>query len=176
MCIRDRISTIDRIEVAAANPTAIEAAEAAGFQVSSLAEASNLLELNANGANDLASLDAVKVQVTWLNLSNANLYDTAMEKLTSFENLTRLRLQGNPISDVGVEALIGLKYLESLNLNNTKISDDVIESLQKMPSLRNIYLFGTAVSEEAITQLQTCLLYTSPSPRDLSTSRMPSSA
>ncbi len=146
---------IERIEVAAATPAAIEAAEAAGFQVSSLAEGSNLLELNANGANDLASLDAIKAQITWLNLSNASLDDTTIKKLASFENLTRLRLQENPVSDAGVEALIGLQYLESLNLNNTKISDVVIESLQKMPSLRNVYLFGTAVSEGAITQLQT---------------------
>ena len=30
--------------------------------------------------------------------------------------------------------------------------------------------------EEAVAAARTCLLYTSPSPRDLSTSRMPSSA
>ena len=37
---------------------------------------------------------------------------------------------------------------------------------------------GTGVAQEAVQQLQSylCLLYTSPSPRDLSTSRMPSSA
>ena len=32
------------------------------------------------------------------------------------------------------------------------------------------------VSSARLAQIQTCLLYTSPSPRDLSTSRMPSSA
>ena len=36
----------------------------------------------------------------------------------------------------------------------------------------NAYLFISSV----IDQLASCLLYTSPSPRDLSTSRMPSSA
>ena len=35
--------------------------------------------------------------------------------------------------------------------------------------------YGETV-ESVIEQLQSCLLYTSPSPRDLSTSRMPSSA
>ena len=34
----------------------------------------------------------------------------------------------------------------------------------------------TAMTSEVSVQLEGCLLYTSPSPRDLSTSRMPSSA
>ena len=35
---------------------------------------------------------------------------------------------------------------------------------------------GSFHSKDDLAQLDTCLLYTSPSPRDLSTSRMPSSA
>ena len=35
---------------------------------------------------------------------------------------------------------------------------------------------GVAIAAAQIDRLQRCLLYTSPSPRDLSTSRMPSSA
>ena len=35
---------------------------------------------------------------------------------------------------------------------------------------------GAGVQAEVIDQIKGCLLYTSPSPRDLSTSRMPSSA
>ena len=35
---------------------------------------------------------------------------------------------------------------------------------------------GIAWKDMAVANLETCLLYTSPSPRDLSTSRMPSSA
>ena len=38
-----------------------------------------------------------------------------------------------------------------------------------------IFRYRTAVDTESV-QVRTCLLYTSPSPRDLSTSRMPSSA
>ena len=34
----------------------------------------------------------------------------------------------------------------------------------------------TVIQQPVPTKAQTCLLYTSPSPRDLSTSRMPSSA
>ena len=40
----------------------------------------------------------------------------------------------------------------------------------------NIGVFLLQLSDESITYGWSCLLYTSPSPRDLSTSRMPSSA
>ena len=43
-------------------------------------------------------------------------------------------------------------------------------------TLSNIISYATGVVEHYIGQQVFCLLYTSPSPRDLSTSRMPSSA
>ena len=39
-----------------------------------------------------------------------------------------------------------------------------------------LLLVGAAIHLAGVISLWTCLLYTSPSPRDLSTSRMPSSA
>ena len=44
------------------------------------------------------------------------------------------------------------------------------------PSSRSYRHFGAQRGEEKIRVRYPCLLYTSPSPRDLSTSRMPSSA
>ena len=50
----------------------------------------------------------------------------------------------------------------------------------RKPAIRLWVDFGPAIGEKKtsaqITDRYTCLLYTSPSPRDLSTSRMPSSA
>ena len=46
---------------------------------------------------------------------------------------------------------------------------DVEEIVQSIPQIRDLANLNTI-------QLYNCLLYTSPSPRDLSTSRMPSSA
>ena len=63
----------------------------------------------------------------------------------------------------GLEALI--------DDNKIKNKDDVREYLEALlfyGSLRNDYIF--------LKSIYICLLYTSPSPRDLSTSRMPSSA
>ena len=43
-------------------------------------------------------------------------------------------------------------------------------------TLKPIPYDGTRSVKSVLSELQNCLLYTSPSPRDLSTSRMPSSA
>ena len=42
--------------------------------------------------------------------------------------------------------------------------------------IRNLFIAFAVLLTTAQLRLETCLLYTSPSPRDLSTSRMPSSA
>ena len=51
---------------------------------------------------------------------------------------------------------------------------------KRVSSIYGNALFELAVEENKmdalLSEVQTCLLYTSPSPRDLSTSRMPSSA
>ena len=49
-------------------------------------------------------------------------------------------------------------------------------SLQKWISLQLAQRVGIAVNLRFLPLEKACLLYTSPSPRDLSTSRMPSSA
>ena len=48
------------------------------------------------------------------------------------------------------------------------LSTDLAEAAQELRDKAEPFAFATIV--------RTCLLYTSPSPRDLSTSRMPSSA
>ena len=54
-----------------------------------------------------------------------------------------------------------------------------VEDLDRVNGINNSYanlrLFGHTENDVIVT-LYSCLLYTSPSPRDLSTSRMPSSA
>ena len=57
-------------------------------------------------------------------------------------------------------------------------TDDLdIDSISMMTIVVNAEdKFGVKIPDEEVKNLKTCLLYTSPSPRDLSTSRMPSSA
>ena len=71
------------------------------------------------------------------------------------------------------------------SLRAEKIGDElkkeislIINKETKDPRLQNINITAVKVSDDIgiATVFYTCLLYTSPSPRDLSTSRMPSSA
>ena len=59
---------------------------------------------------------------------------------------------------------------EELNAENRQIA---VEEADYREALRAEYVCGNC---SAYNQTDDCLLYTSPSPRDLSTSRMPSSA
>ena len=52
----------------------------------------------------------------------------------------------------------------------------VLEHRRKEARHAGLFLFNDELSEFLGEKAQNCLLYTSPSPRDLSTSRMPSSA
>ena len=52
----------------------------------------------------------------------------------------------------------------------------VAQAFTVIPEVQDTYLHGEMVAFGLLTQLTFCLLYTSPSPRDRTRSRMPSSA
>ena len=58
------------------------------------------------------------------------------------------------------------------------LDEIIVTSRKRAESVQEIPATVMAISQEALAQMgaKACLLYTSPSPRDLSTSRMPSSA
>ena len=60
-----------------------------------------------------------------------------------------------------------MKASELRELNNTELEEKLKSLKEELFNLR---------FQLAINQLENCLLYTSPSPRDISGSRMPSSA
>eukprot|EP00831_Metopus_contortus_P071240 TRINITY_DN6510_c0_g1_i1.p1 TRINITY_DN6510_c0_g1~~TRINITY_DN6510_c0_g1_i1.p1 ORF type:complete len:133 (-),score=25.49 TRINITY_DN6510_c0_g1_i1:62-460(-) len=111
------------------------------------------------------------------------------------KKLSTLDLNENKIGDKGaqflVKALTSNSTLTTLSLKRNKLTDKTIEELRKAdkiygkckleiqpPSIPktspevSLYLSTRRIRLNPYT----CLLYTSPSPRDLSTSRMPSSA
>ena len=57
-----------------------------------------------------------------------------------------------------------------------KLSSDDNDFLNELYSQEIVKLKGSHQDDEFLRRVYGCLLYTSPSPRDLSTSRMPSSA
>ena len=95
------------------------------------------------------------------------------DDLSGLYNVNNLNLQNIVFADF--EASIGrlatLPALRSLYIS-LQTEDQVDLIMSALPNLE--YLNGLAVDRDALQE--DCLLYTSPSPRDLSTSRMPSSA
>ena len=83
---------------------------------------------------------------------------------------------GAPFIAVGAILIILKAALDFKNAENT--DQALVELQEKLNQLSTSSdEAGQPLTDNAfVTQLITCLLYTSPSPRDLSTSRMPSSA
>ena len=68
----------------------------------------------------------------------------------------------------------------NLDLKNKLVNGDSLKELKKIPNETFDLIFAdppyNLQLKSELTRPDSCLLYTSPSPRDLSTSRMPSSA
>ena len=105
---------------------------------------------------------------------NLTVFSRTLEKAKSLEKLGAII--ANSLGEAVKEVDIVITMLTDDNavekvlgdqefLNNLKISSTVIDMSSIKPKIAIKY-----------GQLLNCLLYTSPSPRDLSTSRMPSSA
>ena len=92
------------------------------------------------------------------------MHSTRLKQATSAQNLSNAQVPGFRGDEIG--GRFGSVYLSADNQLETRVFAKKSE-----PGL-----FSDEQGELRLTGERTCLLYTSPSPRDLSTSRMPSSA
>ena len=105
--------------------------------------------------NDLISLQQVKNNITWLNLSNTNLKDNDLGYLAELPHLTRLKIQKNPrITDNGIKAIKGLENLSQLNLYGTGVTDAAFESFSMMKGLKKLFLWNTRVTPTGIEKFK----------------------
>ena len=105
-----------------------------------------------------------------LNLSYNNLTGTIPD-FDSLTNLKRLHLNDNQLKGP-IPYFDSLYNLEQLYLQNNNLTD----TIPNFPTLTNLTNLAIDHNQLSGAIPDFCLLYTSPSPRDLSTSRMPSSA
>ena len=78
-----------------------------------------------------------------------------------------------------IEELIPTGFVNGVTTNPSLIAkngDDMAKTIKAICSIVDGPVSAEVTATDFDTMLQDCLLYTSPSPRDLSTSRMPSSA
>tara|TARA_B100000925_G_scaffold15808_1_gene11000 strand:+ start:2754 stop:4109 length:1356 start_codon:yes stop_codon:yes gene_type:complete len=100
---------------------------------------------------DLLKMQKVKENVTWLNLADCMLSDELLSDISSFPNLTRLKIQKNPlVTDKGIKALLGMENLSELNLYGTRVTDAAFTTLGQMTALKKLFLWNTRVTAAGI--------------------------
>ena len=137
------------------------------------------LTMALNGA--LAGLVAITAEPSTPTALQATLFGAAGGVLVVFSILTLDKLKlDDPVGAISVHGVVGLLGLLLVPLTNSEaasFSGQLIGALTIF-----VWVFVTSfIAWFALKMLMgirvsSCLLYTSPSPRDLSTSRMPSSA
>ncbi|MGI9543266.1 MAG: c-type cytochrome domain-containing protein [Cyclobacteriaceae bacterium] len=160
----ERKSYIEKVEVAQVPEEELNKIEAGGFYASQIAANNNFIEVRKQHnaevtAQSMSLFKNATEQITWLDLSNADIKDEYLESFGDLKNLTVLKLAQNPITDEGVKALEGLPHLESLNLYGTKVTAAALESFKTMPALRKLYLWQTGINADDISQMQTDFPY-----------------
>ena len=91
---------------------------------------------------------------------------------------TKLTKQIEKITNYGIRKQNLLDEISRVENTDDPNKEKIIENLEKKYTLGNVKFDSVIIADfdESLKSVITCLLYTSPSPRDLSTSRMPSSA
>jgi hypothetical protein len=158
--IEDKPTGVTALKVPPAPGGLITQLRSMGMSVTAVAQGSNLLEVKwwtkAGGAGKepFVLLPKLAQQVTWLDLSNAQLPAEAWDVLPSLKHLSRLHLQQSNATDAVLAKLKGLPHLEYLNLYGTTVTDAGLQHLVGLKSLKALYLWQTKVTPEGVRQLQ----------------------
>ena len=151
-------------------------------------------KLNVKIANELKiSLAHSAYQLRWKTISDTTFTGRSFDRIRNESPFLRFcPFEGNrrpppkataeferklQVLNEAIERLINRELAKPSFSHNTSYSDH--QALKQMKKDDNIYIPSDKGGEMVVMTLahyKSCLLYTSPSPRDLSTSRMPSSA
>ena len=96
--------------------------------------------------------------------------NSVMENVTQQSNLLARRIQHNPVQYENA-----LELREKIN-KIAESEEQLARISENMKKLRTDYSMPRASRNHMLSNYRYCLLYTSPSPRDMRRSRMPSSA
>jgi uncharacterized membrane protein len=130
------------------NPAKYQHLAKNGFLIQPIYRHSALLEVKyrGNGKPDLKSLQSLKKQLVWLDLSNSGIGDEDLNIVGQLENLFKLNLSKNDISNQGITALGELKNLSEINLYETKVNTVALNHLLHLPKIHKIYVWETELS------------------------------
>ena len=170
MCIRDSFGSLYNVVIKDNNLTQLQ---------------ENLVRSHACGTGDYVPKAIVKImlllKIQSLSYGNSGVALTTVERLIDFYNLNIIPVIYTQGSLGASGDLAPLAHLALPLLGEGKVWDGSDIAFAKAVLEKHQLAPLTLQSKEGLallngTQFMSCLLYTSPSPRDLSTSRMPSSA
>ena len=135
-----------------------------------------------------------------LYLERADITDEHLREVAQLKSLRRISIWRTNVTDKGIKQLAKLPNLEFVDFHGTggtwrsmlafqqagieckfhqgsglDVHNSEIDEWVKLKH-KTVFLKVRELDDQGLTTILRCLLYTSPSPRDLSTSRMPSSA
>lgn len=148
----------EKMALAAPDSATLHKLKSLDFDVKTLSQTNFLLDVRFVGkhftADHASALAEVQSNITWLDLSEANVTDRHKLVFNKFIHLTKLDLHSNTLSDAGIESLATLQHLEILNLYNTSITDESIRVLSEMPALKKLYVWQTAITAQGQSKLK----------------------
>lgn len=105
------------------------------------------INFSAFSDTDLEALKGISQNLAYLDLSNTQVTEEILNKVSQFPNLTVLKLNQTNITGANLKALEATKNLKQLFLNDTKVTLEQLESLEKVAGLEKVFAFNTPVSE-----------------------------
>lgn len=147
----------EKVVVDSLSPEMFRSLVEGGFEASYLGGDNYLLDVQFTKdtlqEGDISVLSTVADNVTFLDLSDVVIEDTALADLTSLKNLTRLDLHGSSVSDNIFTGFSNIQHLEVLNLFKSDVGDEGLENALASPALKRVYVWQTNISEETVDRL-----------------------
>jgi hypothetical protein len=93
-------------------------------------------------------------ELRWLDLSEGNVADPDLQRITRLHGLEGLSIASTHITDAGLERLVGLTKLSTLDLRDTAVTDAGLERLARLTNLSYLFLDRTSVTTDGVAKLQ----------------------
>ncbi|MBN7813367.1 hypothetical protein J0A68_20600 [Algoriphagus sp. H41] len=102
----------------------------------------------------LLSLEPIRQNVLWLDLSGLGMRDTDLAGLPAMPNLLKLRLERNHLTDRGLSFSGKFPGLQVLNLYGNEVTDHCLEELGKLGKLRRVYVWQTRITQTQVGEIR----------------------
>ena len=147
----------EQIIVDRVNDKVLQSLDNEGFAANYLSADNNLLDVSFRKDTitqaSILGLSDAQENITFLDLSKAQLSDDLVASLPYLEHLTRIILNENPISDSVYYYLNQHKHLESISLHSTNITNAGLRKIAERTTAKRIYVWNTGCTDQFIEEI-----------------------